>query len=107
MMLRGVKVLVLGMALAPVLAGGALPAMAQPAHCPPGHAKKGWCTQDRARHLPHDRGTRIHGDWRRYGLRDPGRGRVYAERDGELYLVLEATLEVIEAIGAVDRVLRN
>ncbi len=39
-------------AVATAFAASAAPAFADPQHCPPGHAKKGWCTpaNDRAHH---------------------------------------------------------
>ncbi|MEM8751755.1 MAG: RcnB family protein [Pseudomonadota bacterium] len=82
-------------------------AQAGPPHCPPGHAKKGWCSPGEGRVVyvvPRD--YRRVDDWRRHGLPDPRPGYVYAVYDEEVYLVLEATREVAEAIGAVARVLR-
>lgn len=82
-------------------------AQAGPPHCPPGHAKKGWCAPGGGSTVyvvPRD--YRRVDDWRRHGLPAPRRGHVYAVYEDEVYLVLEATREVAEAIGAVARVLR-
>ena len=81
-------------------------AMAAPKHCPPGHAKKGWCTPGGPYALPPVLGYRQIRDWDRHGLPRPRRGAIYVELDREVFLILEATREVLEAVGAVDRVLR-
>lgn len=81
-------------------------AVATPKHCPPGHAKKGWCTPGGPYALPPGIRYRKIRDWDRYGLPRPRRGAIYVELDREVFLILEATREVLEAIGAVDRVLR-
>ena len=83
----------------------ALPADAAPNHCPPGHAKKGWCQPGSVYALPPGIRMKYFDRWRDYGLRQPRRGQRYVIVDDELFLIVEATLEVIEAIGAVDRVL--
>jgi hypothetical protein len=64
-------------ALATALLGSA--AAAQPLNCPPGHAKKGWC--------------------------EPGPGQRYAVVDRDVFLIADATREVVEAFGALDRLL--
>lgn len=78
---------------------------AGPPHCPPGHQKKGWCTPGQASRLPPDQRGRVIEDWSRHDLPAPGRGREYVVVDGEVFLVLDATREVIEAVGAVERLL--
>lgn len=83
---------------------GAMPANADPKHCPPGHAKKGWCGGDSHYKLPRD--YRRVTDWRRHNLPEPRPGYVYGVYDDEVFLVLEATREVAEAVGAVGRVLK-
>ena len=42
-------------AVATAFAATAAPALADPPHCPPGHAKKGWCSPDRGDYRSHDR----------------------------------------------------
>lgn len=78
---------------------------ATPKHCPPGHAKKGWCKPGQASYIPRD--YRRVEDWRRHDLPAPRAGYVYGVYDDEVFLVLEATREIAEAVGAVGRVLRN
>lgn len=82
-----------------------LPADATPKHCPPGHAKKGWCSPGGNYALPPGIRYKAIRDWDRYGLRAPRRGEVYVVVDEEVFLILEATREVLEAVGAVGRVL--
>lgn len=96
---------ILSMALAAAFAASPAVVSATPKHCPPGHAKKGWCKPGERYYAPND--YRRVDDWRRYELQPPPHGHVYAVVDGEVLLILEATREVLEAIGAVDRVLRN
>ena len=90
-----------------LLAGLVAPmaADAAPKHCPPGHAKKGWCKPGSYYALPPGIRMQIFDRWREAGLRAPRRGERYVIVSRELFLILEATREVIEAIGAVDRVL--
>lgn len=97
----------------------AAPAMAQPPHCPPGHAKKGWCSpapqrdvyrRDRVRERDYReyreyRDYVVIHDYDRYGLRPPRDGYYYGVLDNEVYLVSRATQEIIEAIGAVNYLL--
>jgi|AACY02.2.fsa_nt_gi Domain of unknown function (DUF3315). len=83
-----------------------LGAAAAPDHCPPGHAKKGWCVPGEGRVLPREAMGPAWRDWRRHDLPAPGRGESYRLVSGELLLVLDATREVLEAVGAVERVLR-
>lgn len=87
------------------LGAAAAPAFAEPPHCPPGHAKKGWCDPRGGRALPP--GLRDWDGWRDYGLRRPREGERWVTYDGEAYLILDATRQVLEAVGAVDRLLRN
>jgi hypothetical protein len=82
---------------------GAAPALGGPPHCPPGHAKKGWCRPGEPSRIP-ARAERWEG-WRDRGLRPPRDGEIYVRLDREVWLVLEATREVLEAVGAVERVL--
>lgn len=84
----------------------AAPALAQPPHCPPGHAKKGWC-DPRVDGLPPGLRLRDWDGWRERGLREPRRGERWVTVDGEAYLILDATRQVLEAAGAVDRLLRD
>ena len=60
------------------------PALAQPSHCPPGHAKKGWCDaerhQARESYRHEDRFDR-----RRYGGRDEYRSERRRYGGGEDY----------------------
>jgi hypothetical protein len=91
-------------ALAAGLGGTAL---AQPPHCPPGHAKKGWCTPGGVYRLAPGAEVRYWGDWRERGFRDPGPGRRYVVVDREVFLIVDATREVLEAFGALDRLARN
>jgi hypothetical protein len=96
--------------LAVVAFGAALtaaaPVASAPHHCPPGHAKKGWCSPSQVGRLPPGLEARTWDDWRRHGLRTPGRGERYVLVDRDVYLILDATREVLEAVGAVDRLPR-
>lgn len=108
---------------------------AAPKHCPPGHAKKGWCSPNgddrRGDHYRRDdrrddrRGD--HGgrgdspardrrviveyryltDYDRYGLRRPRDGYAYAVRNEEVFLINRATQEVIEGLGALKYLLNR
>ena len=80
------------------------PALSAPKHCPPGHAKKGWCSPGKY-NLPPGIRYKVVDRWHDHGLRRPGPGEAYIIVDNEVLLVIEATLEVLEAIGAVSRVL--
>jgi hypothetical protein len=82
-------------------------AVAQPPHCPPGHAKKGWCTPGGYYRLQPGAELRTWGDWRERGFPAPGPGRRYVVVDREAFLIVDATREVVEALGAVDRLMRN
>lgn len=53
----------------------AAPAFAKPPHCPPGHAKKGWCSAYDHRDRHHDR-------WDRHDAWDDRRDEARAWRDG-------------------------
>jgi len=81
-------------------------AEAKPKHCPPGHAKKGWCSPGSVYALPPGIRMQIFDKWRDHGLRRPGSGERYVIVDDELFLIIEATREVLEALGAISRVLR-
>lgn len=78
---------------------------AAPKHCPPGHAKKGWCSPGSVYALPPGIRMQIFDRWREAGLRAPRSGQRYVIVDDELFLILEATREVLQALGAVSRVL--
>ena len=102
-------------AIALGLMGLSLSAAAEPPHCPPGHAKKGWCDHDRDRAARSEQrayeegyhdgqrdairyGDRSYNeyqvirDYDRYGLRAPRDGYYYAELDsGEIVMVAIAS----------------
>ncbi len=86
-------------------------AEAAPKHCPPGHAKKGWCTQGQkhnsrdSRHV--EREYVIIRDHDRYGLRAPRDGYYYGVLNEEVFLISKATQEIIEGIGAVGYLLNR
>lgn len=92
-----------------------LVAEAAPKHCPPGHAKKGWCSPG-PKHNSHDR-QRVQRDvvreyviirdHDRYGLRAPRDGYYYGVLNEEVFLISKATQEVIEGIGAVGYLLNR
>lgn len=84
----------------------AAPALAGPPHCPPGHARKGWCSPNDLRYLPPGIARPVT-DWRRLDLPAPGPGRSYRIVDDRVILVVDATLRIIEAIGAVERLARS
>ena len=92
-------------ALMGALAFSAQPALAKPKHCPPGHAKKGWCNPGSVYSLPPGIRYQVVDRWQDHGVRRPGPDEAYIIVDNEVLLVIEATLEVLEAIGAVSRVL--
>lgn len=92
-----------------------------PPHCPPGHAKKGWCDDrgdrrgerdayeagyrdgqrdawSRGDRIPHERDWREIRDYERHGYSAPPRGHRYYEVDGEVYLIETATRLVVEAL---------
>ncbi|WP_370338985.1 RcnB family protein [Parvularcula marina] len=95
-------------------------AYADPPHCPPGHAKKGWCDNDRYDDSRDERrayeegyrdgqrdairyGDRYYRDYRviedyeRYGLRAPRGGYYYAQLDtGEIVMVAIASQLITE-----------
>jgi len=86
-------------------------ALAAPPHCPPGHAKKGWCGDrivvvephhDRryivGRPLPPGVAYVVVRDYDRYDLRPPPRGYVYGRVDGDLLLIAETTRAVANII---------
>ncbi|MEX2521119.1 MAG: RcnB family protein [Paracoccaceae bacterium] len=87
-------------------------AAADPKHCPPGHAKKGWCGSGYSQGQRHrDSAPRreyvIIRDYDRYGLRAPRDGYYYGVYDEEVFLVSRATQEIIEGLGAVSYLLRR
>jgi hypothetical protein len=86
------------------LSAVAAPVAAEPPHCPPGHAKKGWCAPGSLRALPPGIRMQVWDGWRDRGLRAPRRGEAWVLADGEAYLIIEATRQVLEAVGAVARV---
>ena len=80
-------------------------ALAGPKHCPPGHAKKGWCQPGSVSQLPPGIRMKVLDRWYDHDLRPPRRGEEYVIVDDQLYLIITATREILEAIGAVSRVL--
>jgi hypothetical protein len=91
------------LALAFAVSFAPAPADATPKHCPPGHAKKGWCDPGQRYYAP--AGYRRVDDWRRHDLPAPRPGYSYGVIDEEVFLILDATREVLEAVGAVSVVL--
>lgn len=91
-------------------------ASASPKHCPPGHAKKGWCGGDYASDRAYERGYRdgrrdayrvgdyidrdryVVLDHRRYGYRAPSRGEVYVRIDRDVFLIAAGTGLILAAI---------
>ena len=104
------KYLTILAATATILAAPML-AEAAPKHCPPGHAKKGWCTPG----PKHNAATRhrvereyiVIRDYDRYGLRAPRDGYYYGVLNEEVFLISKATQEIIEGIGAVGYLLNR
>jgi allantoicase len=92
----------LGFALAAATLAAA-PVAAAPQHCPPGHARKGWCAPGSIRSLPPGVRMQMWDGWRKHGLRAPQRGEAWVVVDDEAYLIIEATRQVLEAVGAVAR----
>jgi hypothetical protein len=100
------------LALAPV-ALSPVEAEAGPPHCPPGHAKKGWCgngpgywegyrdgRRDAWRvgdRLPRDRYVVIP-DWRHRGYPPPRSGYGYVRVDERIFLIALATGIIVEAL---------
>lgn len=93
------------LALAGSLIGTGL--QAAPPHCPPGHAKKGWCGPGVVYRLPPGLEAPEWRGWSEWRLRAPGPGRRYVVVDREVFLIVDATREVVEALGALDRLMRN
>ncbi|MBK0400046.1 RcnB family protein [Limibaculum sp. M0105] len=94
--------------LAAVAAAFLLPAFAgiasaDPAHCPPGHAKKGWCSPGpkyyyrRGDRIPRDRYIVIE-DYDRYGYRRPPSGYGYVRVDSDIFLIALGTGLIVEAL---------
>ena len=101
--MRAIAITLAAIGVAAMLTGNG--AEARPKHCPPGHAKKGWCTPGGRYALPPGLRYRHWDRWRDAGLRRPRAGEIYVIVDGEAFLILEATREVLEALGAVTRLL--
>lgn len=95
---------ILSLAVATVILATPISAVATPKHCPPGHAKKGWCEQGE-RHDSKRVEYRHIRDYDRYGLDRPRDGYVYAVRNEEMFLINRATHEVIEGLGALSYLL--
>lgn len=82
---------------------GAGQALADPPHCPPGHAKKGWCSPGpkhvwrRGDYIPRDRYIIID-DYDRYGYRRPPSGYRYVRVDGDVFLIALATGLIVDAL---------
>lgn len=99
------------LAASAVLLAAPFVAEAAPKHCPPGHAKKGWCSPG-PKHNTRDtqRGEReyvIIRDHDRYGLRTPRDGYYYGVLNEEVFLISKATQEIIEGVGAVGYLLKQ
>ncbi len=120
----------LGRCLAAALLGGVLAisgaALSGPKHCPPGHAKKGWCTpgtrvappyRERPRDDAYERGYQdgLLEGWRRgdmiprrryriidnyddYGWRRPEPDQYYVVVDGKYYLIKAATGVILDLL---------
>lgn len=79
------------------------PALADPPHCPPGHAKKGWCSPGvkhyygRGDYVSRERYIVID-DYDRYGYRRPPAGYGYVRVDGQVFLIALATGLIVEAL---------
>ena len=98
------------------LVAGTSAAHADPKHCPPGHEKKGWCSNNDGRYgdrrdeqRAYNEGYRdgkrdairygdrtytdyeVIRDYSRYGLTPPPDGQYYANLDGDVVLVMAAT----------------
>ena len=99
------KSLLIALSVLGAFAVSAQPALSKPKHCPPGHAKKGWCNPGGSNVLPPGLRYKVIRRWQDHGLRRPGHGQAYIIVDNEVLLILEATREVLEAVGAVSRVL--
>lgn len=95
-------------ALAAVFVMLVAPALeARPPHCPPGQARQGLCEPGQVFRLPPGIEAQEWRAWNRHGLRAPGPGRRYVTVGRDLFLIVDATREVVEALGAIDRLLRN
>ena len=97
------KTIAIALSAAAMISFAPMALEATPKHCPPGHAKKGWCKPGERYYAPAD--YRRVDDWRKHRLPDPRDGRVYGVIGEEVFLILEATREVLEAVGAVSVVL--
>ncbi len=87
-------------------------AEAQPPHCPPGHAKKGWCGGARVetrvyRERAPEREVIVIRDYSRYGLRAPRTGYYYGQVGEEVYLFSRATQDIVEGFGAAAYLLQR
>lgn len=99
------------LAAAAMIAAPPIFADAAPKHCPPGHAKKGWCTPGQKHSSrasrPAEREYVVIRDYDRYGLRVPRDGYYYGVLNEEVFLISKATQEIIEGIGAVGYLLNR
>ena len=88
---------------AALLAGASAPALAQPPHCPPGHAKKGWCQGGehpvfgRGDRLPRDRYVVIR-DYDRNGWPRPRDDEMYVRVDDDVYRIAVATGLILDVL---------
>ncbi len=86
-----------------VLAGASAPALAQPPHCPPGHAKKGWCgggshpVFGRGDRIPSD-GYVVIRDYDRHGWPRPGADEMYVRVNDDVYKIAVATGLVLDVL---------
>ena len=100
----------LAVIVAAFVATTAAPVLAQPPHCPPGHAKKGWCSpgvSNKRDRVVVEREYVVIRDYDRYGLRAPRDGYYYGILNEEVFLISKATQEIIEGIGAVGYLLNR
>ncbi|QPH55230.1 RcnB family protein [Pontivivens ytuae] len=71
-------------------------AWAQPSHCPPGHARKGWCEPG----VRYDRDDyRVIRDYGRYNLPPLRDGERYVIIDNQVVRVSDRTGDIIAVIG--------
>lgn len=101
-------------ALAVALAVPVAGANAQPAHCPPGLAKKavpcvppglakqGWRAGDR---LPPDQRYVVIDDYWRYGLPRPEYGTQYIRVENDVLRIVSETARIVESIDTIGRLL--
>lgn len=97
-MRASLRLLTLAIAFAAATAQ-ALPVSAGPAHCPPGHAKKGWCAPGSVVWRiggPVASGYVVITEPSRRGLPPPRRGQVYVEIDEDVLLLAVATGMIVD-----------